>query len=103
MALFSQMFGMCLQLLGASPPDPHRGSAPGPPGSKSPSGVQGQSPGGGSSQKLETNANFQLRRADMHPYPIGYATDGDLSLNVCACVTMQGVSTATKQIGVAAM
>ena len=39
---------------------------------KSPSGVQGQSPGvglGRSSQKLDINANFQLRWGDMHPCP----------------------------------
>ena len=40
----------------------------------------GQSPGGGlggSPQKLETIANFQLRRGEMHSCPpLGYATDG---------------------------
>jgi len=39
---------------------------------KSPSGVQGQSPGGclgAKPLKPETNANFKLRRGDMHPCP----------------------------------
>ena len=35
----------------------------------SPSRVQGQSPGGGLGAKPEKNANFQLRRGDMHPCP----------------------------------
>jgi len=45
---------------------------------KSPSGVQGQSPGGGletNPQKPETNANFQLRRGACAHAPLGYATE----------------------------
>ena len=50
-------------------------------GMEVPSGVQGQSPGGDlgvSSQKPETNANFQLRqRGHAAMSPLGYTTDHD--------------------------
>ena len=41
-------------------------------GDKAPVGVWERSP-----QKPETNANFQLRRGDMHPspFPLGYVTE----------------------------
>ena len=50
-----------------------RGDKTGSGGWKSPSGVQGQSPSGclgAKPQKPETNANFQLRRGDVHPCPL---------------------------------
>ena len=55
-------------------------------GRKSPSGVQGQSAGGvWGPQKPETNANFQLRRVDMHTCPPGYATEDIASLVASDC------------------
>jgi len=60
--------------------------ATGTKGGPSPSGVQGQSPSGGLGLRPgpETNANFQLRRGDMHPCPPSPWLDH--CVIVCHCV-----------------